>query len=140
MRVVPACLAAAAVFVLTANPAAADAVAAAPVPQAQKETANPVAATPESIKEGARVYAVWCRSCHGLRARGDGITAPPGTKPANLTDAEWKHGGTDAAIFKTIREGIAPFEVMKPQKGNISDTDIWNIVNYLRSLAQVNKK
>jgi mono/diheme cytochrome c family protein len=140
MRFVSACLAAAAAIALTGRAAAADAVVAAPVAQAQKETANPVPSTPESIKEGARVYAVWCRSCHGLRARGDGIAAPPGAKPANLTDADWKHGGTDAAIFKTIREGIAPFEVMKPQKGNISDTDIWNIVNYLRSLSQVNKK
>jgi mono/diheme cytochrome c family protein len=106
----------------------------------QKAMAKPVASSPASIKEGARTYAVWCRSCHGLRAKGDGITAPPGAKPANLTDAEWKHGSTDAEIFRNIKEGIAPREFMKPQKDNLSDAEIWNVVNYIRSLAQTAKQ
>jgi mono/diheme cytochrome c family protein len=100
---------------------------------------TPVPSSPESIAAGTKVYAVWCRSCHGLRGRGDGIAAPPGTKPANLVDAEWKHGATDAEIFKTIKDGIAPFDAMKPQAANLSDADIWNVVNYLRSLAAVKK-
>jgi mono/diheme cytochrome c family protein len=100
---------------------------------------TPVPNSPESIAAGTKVYAVWCRSCHGLRGRGDGIAAPPGTKPANLVDAEWKHGATDAEIFKTIKDGIAPFDAMKPQAANLSDADIWNVVNYLRSLAAVKK-
>lgn len=105
----------------------------------QRKPANPVASSPASIKEGMRTYATWCRSCHGLRARGDGVTAPPGAKPANLVDAEWKHGTTDAEIFRNIRQGIKPFEFMKPQK-ELTDTEIWNIINYLRSLAQEPKK
>ena len=105
----------------------------------QVSSGPPVPSSPESIAAGTKVYAVWCRSCHGLRGRGDGIAAPPGTKPANLVDAEWKHGGTDAEIFKTIKEGIAPFDAMKPQAANLSDADIWNVVNYLRSLAAVKK-
>jgi mono/diheme cytochrome c family protein len=68
------------------------------------------------------------------------VTAPPGAKPANLTDAEWKHGSTDALIFRNIKDGIAPYEFMKPQKDNLSDADIWNVVNYIRSLAQEPKK
>jgi hypothetical protein len=63
------------------------------------------------------------------------VAAPPGTKPANLTDAEWKHGSTDAEIFKNIKEGIEPFDAMKPQKG-LSDTDIWNVINFIRSLSK----
>jgi mono/diheme cytochrome c family protein len=106
---------------------------------AMQKPAKPVASSPASIKEGMRAYATWCRSCHGLRARGDGVTAPPGAKPANLVDAEWKYGSSDAEIFRNIRQGIKPFEFMKPQK-ELSDTDIWNIINYLRSLAQEPKK
>jgi mono/diheme cytochrome c family protein len=100
---------------------------------------TPVPSSPESIAAGTKVYAVWCRSCHGLRGRGDGMAAPPGTKPANLVDADWKHGSTDAEIFKVIKEGIEPFNAMKPQAANLSDADIWNVVNYLRSLAAVKK-
>jgi mono/diheme cytochrome c family protein len=102
----------------------------------QRKGGNPIPMTEESIKAGSVVYAKWCRSCHGLRARGDGIAAPPGTKPANLVDAEWKHGSTDAEIFKNIKEGIAPYDAMKPQAAALSDTDIWNVINHLRSLAK----
>ena len=101
--------------------------------------AKPPPSTETSIKTGAAVYAKLCRACHGLRGRGDGIAAPPGTKPANLVDAEWKHGGTDAEIFKTIRQGIDPFDVMRPQRG-LSDADIWSIIHYLRDLAATAKK
>lgn len=97
-------------------------------------TAKPIPASEATIKAGATVYARMCRSCHGLAGKGDGIAAPPGTRPANLVDAEWKHGSSDADIFKTIRQGIAPFDVMRPQKG-LSNDDIWSIIHYLRSLA-----
>ena len=107
--------------------------------EAQAAASKPVPSSPASIKEGAQTYAIWCRSCHGLRGRGDGVAAPPGAKPANLVDADWKHGSTDALIFKNIKEGIAPFEHMKPQKG-LTDTQVWNVVNYLRSLAAPVKK
>lgn len=95
---------------------------------------NPVPATEATIKAGATVYGRMCRSCHGLLGKGDGIAAPPGTKPSNLVDSEWKHGGSDAEIFKTIREGIAPFNAMRPQKG-LSDEEIWSVIHHLRALA-----
>ena len=106
---------------------------------AQQKSSKPIPSSPESIKAGMKIYAERCRACHGLRAKGDGVTAPAGAKPANLTDAEWKHGSTDAQIFENIKEGIRPFEFMKPQKVNMTDADIWNVINYLRSLAQTPK-
>jgi mono/diheme cytochrome c family protein len=105
---------------------------------AAQGAAKPVPSSPESIKAGAAIYAKLCRSCHGLRGRGDGIAAPPGTKPANLVDAEWKHGSTDADIFKVIRNGIDPFNAMRPQRG-MSDADIWSVIHYLRDLAAASK-
>ncbi|MBM3770855.1 MAG: cytochrome c [Acidimicrobiia bacterium] len=101
---------------------------------------KPIPATEATIKAGATVYARMCRSCHGFLGKGDGIAAPPGTKPANLVDAEWKHGGSDPEIFKNIREGIAPFNAMRPQKG-LSDEEIWSVIHHLRALAErANKK
>ena len=96
---------------------------------------NPIAMSDASIKAGRTVYARICRDCHGLNAKGDGIKAPPGTKPANLTDAEWKYGGSDAEIFKTIKGGITPFDVMEAWGKKISDTDIWNTIIFLRDLG-----
>ncbi|HEV8318101.1 MAG TPA: cytochrome c [Vicinamibacterales bacterium] len=103
---------------------------------------NPIPASEESVKAGRTVYSRFCRSCHGLQGKGDGVTAPAGSKPANLVDATWDHGGTDAQIFKTIKEGIKrkppadPPYFMEPWGGKISDEDIWNTVNFLRDLAK----
>ena len=52
----------------------------------------------------------------------------------NLTDAEWRHGSTDGDIFTNIRNGIGPDFEMKPNK-ILKDEEIWQIVNYIRSLG-----
>ncbi len=71
--------------------------------------------------------------------KGDGAIVaslkPEATKPPNLTDAEWKHGSTDGEIFTVIHDGIGPKFEMKGQAGKLSDMDIWNVVNYVRSLG-----
>jgi putative copper resistance protein D len=100
---------------------------------------NPIPMSESSIRAGRAVYAKICRACHGLRGRGDGVSAPPGSKPANLVDAEWKYGGSDAEIFKTIKEGVKPYDAMEPWGRKISDTEIWHTINYLRDLAKTGR-
>jgi mono/diheme cytochrome c family protein len=97
---------------------------------------NPIPMSDASVKAGRVVYAKICRACHGLQAKGDGVTAPPGSHPANLVDAEWKYGSSDAEIFKTIKGGVKPYDVMEPWGKKISDTDIWNTINFLHDLAK----
>lgn len=97
---------------------------------------NPIPVSDNSLKAGRAVYAKICRACHGLQGKGDGVSAPPGSKPANLVDAEWKYGASDGEIFKTIKEGVKPFDVMEPWGKKISDTDIWNVMNFLRDLQK----
>jgi copper transport protein len=96
---------------------------------------NPVAATPESISEGKRLYQRYCASCHGSNAEGgpgnDLIPAAP-----DLTDNEWKHGSTDGEIFSVIKNGVPPDLNMIPFGDQLNDQQIWNVVNYLRSLAK----
>src|SRR5436309_1591218 len=98
---------------------------------------NPVAATPESINAGQQLYQRHCASCHGKSGQGGSGNdlIPPAP---NLTDAEWKHGSTDGEIFKVIKEGVPPELNMEPWGDRIKDQDIWNIVNYIRSLAKKN--
>ena len=97
---------------------------------------NPIPPTEESVSAGRVVYARYCRACHGRGGKGDGGAAPPGAQPSNLVDDEWDYGETDAEIFKTILEGVPPDMVMAPWEGRISDEDIWNVVNYMRDLAE----
>ena len=97
--------------------------------------ANPIATSEESVTAGRTIYGRFCRSCHGQRADGRGMAAPPGSRPANLIDAEWDYGSSDAEIFKVLKEGIPPKYDMDAWEGRISDDDMWNVINYLRDLA-----
>jgi hypothetical protein len=58
-----------------------------------------------------------------------------------LTDDKWEHGSTDGEIFVNIRDGVGVRGAMKGLNGKpgISDTDMWNVVNYMRTLALASK-
>ena len=97
---------------------------------------NPVPSTPASIKAGLGVYNMNCRQCHGLRLKGDGPLAPKNPKPADLTDDKWDHGSSDGEIFAVIWNGApAPTSEMKPMKNALAERDVWNVVNFIRSMG-----
>jgi copper transport protein len=98
--------------------------------------ANPVPPNSQSIAEGKAVYTQYCVACHGTSGKGDGpvgVTFNP--RPADLT----LHGvlgvHTDAQLYDWITNGL-PGTRMPAWKDTISDTDRWNLVNYIRVLAQ----
>jgi mono/diheme cytochrome c family protein len=99
-------------------------------------TKNPVAATQASITAGRALYNKNCRHCHGLRGLGDGPLAPNNPKPASLIDDKWDHGSSDGEIFAVIWNGApAKDSEMKPMKGTLTEKNVWDIVNFLRSIG-----
>jgi mono/diheme cytochrome c family protein len=102
-------------------------------PEAAK-VKNPIEATPDSIAKGKAVYAK-CAPCHGTTGEGgpgnDLIPAAP-----SLVDAQWDHGASDGEIFDSIKNGVGPDFNMVPFKDTLKDDEIWNVVNYLRSIAK----
>ena len=97
---------------------------------------NPVAASPESIAAGKRSYTRLCTKCHGATGAGDGTAATGPVPPQDMTDEKWDYGGSDGEIFAVIKEGVPPDFYMEPWGDRIKDEDIWNVVNYIRSLAK----
>jgi mono/diheme cytochrome c family protein len=106
-----------------------------------KALKNPVAADAASIEAGRATFAKYCRACHGAEGKGDGpaAAAMKDVKPANLADAKWDHGSTDGEIFNTIHAGIGPKFAMAAFQGRIPDTQIWNVVNYTKTLSKTAK-
>src|SRR5262252_5928085 len=100
-----------------------------------KKMKNPVASSPESIKAGQGLFQKNCRFCHGADAKGNGPMAPEGTHPSNLTDDKWDRGSSDGEIFAVIRDGAGPKFDMKGFKSKMTEQDMWNIVNFLRSIG-----
>ena len=99
-------------------------------PEAAK-TKNPVAMSAESTAAGKRVYTRMCSRCHGDEGKGDGTAA---TAPVpDLTDDKWDYGGSDGEIFAVIHDGVSAD--MDGYAARLSDTDIWNVVNFVRSVA-----
>jgi mono/diheme cytochrome c family protein len=94
---------------------------------------NPVAHTADSVAAGRRVYQRMCSRCHGPAGKGDGSSTST-TPPSDLTDQTWEYGSTDGELFTVIHDGVSID--MDGYAQRISDTDIWNVVNYLRSLAE----
>ncbi len=88
------------------------------------------AADPDALKRGKSLFVGTCGAyCHGMR---------PGNRDAPyLFDCEWKHGGRDEEIFRTIREGV-PKTRMQGFADRLpeGDEDIWRIVAYLKSRAE----
>jgi mono/diheme cytochrome c family protein len=96
---------------------------------------NPVAADATSIAAGKQLYDKQCAGCHGDTGKGDGSMGEElNPKPANLADADWKHGSSDGEIFTVIRDGVKNTG-MKPYARKLTTHQIWDVVNYVRSLA-----
>jgi cbb3-type cytochrome c oxidase subunit III len=92
---------------------------------------NPVAASAESASAGKRIYTRMCSRCHGPDGKGDGSAAS--APVPDLTDAQWDYGGSDGEIFAVIHDGVSTD--MDGYAARLSDTDIWNVVNFVKSAA-----
>src|SRR5215510_11793840 len=100
---------------------------------------NPVQPTPKSLAAGQQAYNRACRQCHGPKGLGDGPLAPKNPSPADLTDSEWKYGSSDGEIFSIIANGVGGDSEMKGHRSEMTTTDMWNIVNYIRSIGPAAK-
>jgi mono/diheme cytochrome c family protein len=72
-----------------------------------------------------------CTSCHGENGKAEGSLVADAT---DLTNPElYKSGTSEGEIFHSIRDGAG--DQMPAFKSQIdSETDIWNLVNFVRSL------
>jgi mono/diheme cytochrome c family protein len=103
------------------------------IPPEEAAKVNPVKPSSESLAKGKKLYGYDCAMCHGASGDGKGDMAtdmknvPDFTKPGALKDRP------DGELFYVVRNGKGE---MPPEGDRAKDDDIWNMVNYVRSLAQ----
>ena len=99
-------------------------------PATETAKKNPVAASQSSIGAGQKLYTQHCASCHGPSGDGDGRAAAElHIDPAKLSDSRSQ---SDGALFWKITNGKKP---MPGYSAKLSETDRWNLINYIRTLA-----
>ena len=103
----------------------------APAAEAQKK--NPVAATESSLAAGRKIYSKTCVMCHGKTGDADGpAVIELNIHPAKLSDPKLATE-SDGSLFWKITTGNKP---MPAYGKRISETDRWNLVNYVRTLSK----
>lgn len=100
---------------------------------ASADVQNPIPMSAASVIAGEKTFQANCVVCHGASGRGDGPMAqtlnPP---PADLT-ASHVDAHTDGDMFGWIENGY-PGSAMPGFSDQLSETEIWQLVNYVRSL------
>jgi len=103
------------------------------VPANFKSMKNPIAPGAASTKAGLALYTKHCASRHGKTGLGDGVKAKAlKDHPGDLT-VEAYHKQTDGEHFYKSKIGRGE---MPKYEGKLSDDDIWNLVNYMRTLKK----
>ncbi len=100
-------------------------------PAAAAGAVNPVDPGPASVERGRRLYLANCSSCHGVSGSGDG--------PA----ADWMLPGPGdlRSVVPALSDGTLAFRISRGEAGTqmpafggvLTDSDRWDLVNYLRS-------
>ena len=98
---------------------------------------NPLKSDANATAEGKKIYASNCAICHGSKGLGDGVAAAGLSKPPANHSSTAVQKLTDGAIFWKISEGNNP---MPAYKQIYSETQRWQLVNYIRTLAKQPKK
>ena len=106
------------------------------IPAEAVHQVNPVKPTSESLAMGKKYYGYDCAMCHGNNGDGKGeVALSEKFKIGDFTDPTTLKGRTDGELFYIIKNGRGQ---MPPEGDRVKPTELWNMVNYIRSLS--NKK
>lgn len=103
------------------------------VPANFKSMKNPVAKSDASTKAGTTLYTKNCASCHGKTGLGDGVKSRMLKEfPGDFSKADFQSQSDGEHFYKT-KFGYGE---MPKYEGKLSDDDIWNVVNFMRTLKK----
>ena len=88
---------------------------------------NPYEGNAYAISQGQQLFEQY--NCSGCHFHGGGGIGPP------LMDDEWIYGSSPANIYESISEGRP--NGMPSWGGHIPDYQIWQLVTYVRSMANL---
>jgi mono/diheme cytochrome c family protein len=104
------------------------------IPAEAAHQVNPVKPTPDSIAQGKKYYGYDCAMCHGANGDGKGeVAVDEKLKLKDYRDPAALKDMTDGELFYIIKNGKGQ---MPPEGDRLKAPELWNLVNYIRSLAR----
>lgn len=99
-----------------------------------KDKKNPLASTPDLIKDGQEHFGHHCGICHGLDGHATGVPFAAQMSPPvpDLADKDIQEY-TDGQLHWIVQNGMAP-SGMPSWKGILDDDEMWKVVLYIRNL------
>ncbi len=95
-----------------------------------KQLKDPVPYAKTSIGLGKRLFLQNCTGCHGDDGKAELAVVAEAT---DLTQPKgYKDGTAEGELFRNIRDGAG--SQMPPFKDTLNEQEIWNLVNFVRSL------
>lgn len=82
--------------------------------------------TPEGLEQGTALFQTHCSYCHGSRGEGG--------RGADLTTGQYRHGGTDANLYTTVRNGIPGTEMPAVR---VTDDEVWKMVAFVKKIGSL---
>ena len=102
-------------------------------PAASAAKKNPIAPTQDSIAAGQKIYSKTCLMCHGKSGDADGpAVIELNIHPAKLSNPQLDTE-SDGSLFWKITTGKKPMPAFGKR---FSETDRWNLVNYIRTIPK----
>ena len=105
------------------------------VPKEYEGAKSPLLTGPEMTKEGGRLYAEKCASCHGKDGMGDSDASNAlSPSPALLAYMITRPISVDEYLLWAISDGGKQFDTVMPAfKDLLTREDIWKIIGYMRA-------
>ncbi len=95
---------------------------------------NPITPSANSLAEAKKIFTVDCVMCHGQEGDGKGeLAVSMKLTPPDYRDEAAMKKFTDGELFDIISNGKAG---MPPEGKRATPTQIWDLVNYVRSFGQ----
>lgn len=107
-----------------------------------EKISNPVTKTVESLKRGEKLFKQNCSMCHGEDGSGNGPVSQKFIPPPDLSTI--LKARSDGFLYRAIKLGGATAApgmppqgiIMPPYRRNLTDEEVWDIVNWLRKLER----
>jgi mono/diheme cytochrome c family protein len=107
------------------------------IPTDARSEANPIAASPDVLTKGEKLYRGKCQRCHGKEGKGDGPDADHDKPAGNFTDRMRVAFNPDGVMFYKVWNGRSTAPKMPAFKSEgLSKDEVWTVIRFVNTLRR----